>query len=313
MSVRVCVVLVLVTFFQNRVHGLEFRVSLEPEEIHASSPVELKIEVQREATENDVRDVSLQVEWIQIALEDEGGGVVAVSVPATWHCPSEFNDILSFPLSETGVATQFVPLSRWCSTAIPPGSYVLRVMIQKYSVFNTDSIIGRARDSDQPVERRLPLRVLETKDAAVRGVYDGCLRKAINSAVPGVQTSDVVDQGIRAVNCIMYAREAIALPYQLRLFNQEIPYQRPLLNVCHFIDLMLRFVASDRVEVAKGLVDLLDSKAIREEPGGAYLPDYIVWTLHEMHARGNPEVMRVTEDVVARYPKPRDPRPGPDG
>jgi len=87
------------------------------------------------------------------------------------------------------------------------------------------------------------------------------------------------------------------------------------LMYCHLIDMVMFFIEGNRQEAAEGLIDefldLQDESRPMEKWKRRSLSDIILWAIHEMHARGKPEVVEATEAIVSAYEKPRDPRPVP--
>lgn len=159
-----------------------------------------------------------------------------------------------------------------------------------------------------PMRFEFPLEVLEPDDEAVADEYEDLIERACMRAT----TPEQWEERAHAVELIVYAHESLALPFQLRMLTGEVPLGKPVFNDCHVIDLATYFIEKNSAEVAQGLADVfLDLSAQTRELDRidrTFLSEIVLWTIHELHSRGNTEIIRITDDIVADFPKPRDPR-----
>lgn len=293
------------------VHAIVVDISAATDTIHPEAPLRMKLSIALEPDEVDaIRAVYVDHESIHVRITDLAGHVVAESEFLPWACMRNWHVWLA-QLRHADLAEEWLVLGQWCSTLLPPGQYRIGCELSKISVVNTGEFVAKVKEYSQPLRWEFPLQVLERDNGAVRMQYEELmLRARAVEAMP----EEPPKRG-HAVELIVYARVPIALPYQLELLRGKVKMYNDLFNECEAVELALYLIDTGRPEAADGLVDVfVDLQAGETEMDPVsreILSRIVLWSIHEMHARGNPDVQALTTGIVERYPKPDDPRPVP--
>lgn len=199
----------------------------------------------------------------------------------------------------------------WCSTSLPPGEYRISFEVSKISVVPAGKAVSENQVFTPSMRLEFPLTVLSRNDGAVRREFAALLE---TDRQPTTTPEDRLKRA-HAVELIAYARSTAALPYQIALLSGDVPMLDGLFIKCHAIDLALHLIECGSREEALGLVRAFSVLNADESAVGPVERDVlsrvVLWAIHELHARGNPEVVEATEAIVSAYEKPRDPRPVP--
>lgn len=158
-----------------------------------------------------------------------------------------------------------------------------------------------------PLRLRFPITVRNSDDETVRGVYQKLLADA-STPIGDTEHQAAIS---RAVESLVYSDEPLALQSQLELLSGGVEMWSTTFKICHSVDLVVNLIDRNTPEVAEGLLKVLEKLEAGKCPvrldTREVLSEVIVWAIHEMHERGDPEVVAITEPIVQSYPKPADP------
>lgn len=272
----------------------------------------MRLELRLVAGENSVKSVFVNNDNISVRIVNSSGAVIEVSENRPWRCSQNPRFLWLATLSGDPVldTRRYLVLNEWCSTDLPPGDYSVEVTLSRLGIVKVGKVESEGKNLGPPLTFVLPLAVLATDDDAVCNEFAQLLAEASKPAAGAEYEKH--KEIARAIEMIVYSREPLALPAQLELLSGRVEMWSTTFVFCHAVDLLIYLIDQNNTDVAKGLVKALDDLHAAKYPNDSstrhLLSELVVWAIHEMHERGGPEVMRITEPIVQALPKPRDPR-----
>lgn len=250
----------------------------------------------------------LNDENLKVRLRDSDGRDVGVFPPPGWKCPFDLNGYWRVDSAEGREQTRQFLVNKWRTTNLPVGEYKLEVEIARAGLRLKDDSNVQSIIVSEPNSWEFRLKVV-SDDAGIAG-------KEYAQALERLRATPVTVENIRQImfdtQCITYSHEPAAFPCQMEFLTGGLRIETPNMKDYQLDILSDNLIQVDRPEVARALVDWIESKPKSDDMQRLNrFKDRILWIIHEMHKLGNPEIVRITAKTVSEYPQPRDPRPRP--
>ena len=286
--------------------AVHFSIIPDKTEVHPQEPLGLAISLKiQKFKERDVRAAFVNDDNIVLRVYNTEGAVVAESSQRKWDCAEHNLWLAKFDESKEHTASAQFVFNEWCSTAMPSGHYKAVCDINTLGIVYRGENISATEAFSPPVRAEFSFNVLESDDLAVQRRYEALFAIASNI----VDYSKRQDEMGKAVELIAYSREQAALPCQLKLLTGIVPMYRTIFDYCTAIELASYLVELDQPDAAKGLLNVyadLENGYVHRE-WRQLLMELVSWSIHEMYARGNPEIVSLTESFIATHAKGPDP------
>lgn len=291
--------------------GIEPSFALDKSTIPAGAPLGMILDLKLGPGGESIRAAFVENDDIHIRVMGPGGAVVTESKKRGWRCTASprhvwYARFRGGPVVET---RRYLAFNEWCSTDLPAGRYTVEIALLRLGPLEVGQTTFGMRELDPPPTFSLPLTVHKRNDNATAEEFERLLAEA--SKPMGGAGHEKHKETARAVELIVYSRDPLALPAQLELLSGRIKMWSTTFVTCHAVDLLLNLINRNSPEVAKGLVkaheDLYFVKYPFESSSRYLLMDLVVWAIHELHAKGDPEVAAHTAPFVQSHPKTVDP------
>jgi hypothetical protein len=197
-------------------------------------------------------------------------------------------------VSPNKMGEKSVVLNRWCSTLLQPGLYHIICNID-YRLFSEDqkqpNNIAVKAGPIHKVKLRITIRIIDmdrlTFERELESLAECEQRPESQITKEWLQKRDV------AREMLAFTQSELAIPYQLKILRDNSPnwFKADMINT---------LVNTGTVEAARGLVEIANEQS-RSKEG---VQPSIVEGIYKLREKGNPDVMRVTQDFVKNYKRP---------
>jgi hypothetical protein len=289
--------------------ALTFEATPEKASIVSGAPLGLDLTFSLDEVEfPDAHVVVFEETRIDISVTDESGQHIDACPRLQSRCPGGTLFGSMIMLGSDRQVQLRRSFNKWCSTELEPGRYRVQVNVQSIGIAERGEKLRLVAPT--PETDTFDLEVKPTNESEFRSHLELLLELAGRKR-SGLAKEDRA-RSAQAVEEIVYATSLSALPYQIKLLRGFVPFGQGGLELCHISDLATHFVALDEHQVAEELVALFrDIQQGRVSLGfsRSQVETFVLWTIHELHEIGNPEVADITRPITTDHPKPSDPRP----
>lgn len=297
-----------------RLQGISVDIVPLQQSIAAKGPLSLDLVVSLEGNATSTfRAMFVNYNDLKMRVVDSNGAILEESTTPRWRCEVEPRYIwyANFEASHEYVAREHLAFTEWCSTDLPEGKYRVECEISELGPIKVGVLASERRLFDPPLKISFPLSIVKRSDDAVKLQYEQLLADA-GTPVPGATNVDGI---ARAVELLVYARDPLAVPSQIKLVSGAVEMWKTTYNSCNAIDVLLHLVDLNTPDVASGLCTAFEDLTMVKYPirpvSRDFLKTLVLWGIHEMHKTGDKDIVRVTDAIVQSYPEPADPRTRP--
>jgi len=292
-------------------------IALQPSasSIYPESPLALTLSMRLDESEQGaVNAVLVDNECIEMRVFASTGEAVSDSPSDNARC--RFNPrpmwMARFVSDPTAVRERQLVFNEWCTTDLVPGAYKVVCELSSVDLFVVGEKTAQQRKFSPPMRFEFALEVRERNDDKVKAEYESLLTIAQTQSASGDQS----EMRAHALDAIINSNVPLAIPYQIMLLNGDAPYGQGALIACHLHDIASNLINNSSPEIAADLINALQH--LESNRSGIKVAtftschDTILYILHEIHATGSADVVRLTQDVVDQHTKTSLPFASPD-